>query len=124
VARTVRYLTDPRRRTAVVLTSIATTGLVVFGAYATISGPPPKVEAVVYFKPDATTAQREAVRAACPTVGGAVQEPPDRNGTAASRAYPLRYDITKASTQDRAALYRCVQGQPDVAGISQFTQGQ
>jgi hypothetical protein len=124
MVRTVRFLADPRRRTAVVLASTATIGLVVFGVYATAEGPPPRVEAVVYFAPDATDAQREAVRAACPTVGRAVQEPPDRDRLATSRVYPLRYDITGASTADRAALFRCVEGRPKVIGISQFTQGQ
>jgi hypothetical protein len=122
--RGISYLADPRRRTAVVLIGLATIGLIVFGVYATLDGPPPKVEAVVYFDPDATTAEKEAVRAACPTVGTARQVPRDTNNLATSRAYPLRYDISKASTVDQAAIYRCVERQPKVIGISEFTQGQ
>lgn len=124
IRQTIGYLTDPRRRTAVVLAGLATVGLVVFGVYAVLDGPPPKVEAVVVFDPDATAAQKEAVRAACPTVGGALQEPRDTNNLATSRAYPLRYDISQASSADKAAIYRCVQGRPEVVGISEFTQGQ
>ncbi|WP_041939528.1 MULTISPECIES: hypothetical protein [Frankia] len=122
--RAVRYLVDPRRRTAVVAIALAAVGLIVFGIYATLSGPPPKQEAVVYFTPEATAAQKEAVRAACPSVGRAIQEPKDRNNLAVSRAYPLRYDVAKASTADRAAVYRCVHDQPGVMGMSQETQGQ
>lgn len=124
IMQVIRYLVDPRRRAAVVMAGIATIGLVVFGVFAITQGPPPKVEAVVYFSPDATAAEKDAVRAACPSVGGARQLPPDRNDLAISRVYPLRYDISQASTNDRAAIYRCVQGQPKVVGISQFTQGQ
>lgn len=123
-ARAVRYLTDPRRRTAVILTSLAAVGVIAFGAYATISGPPPQQEAVVIFRPEATTAEKDQVRAACPTVGLAVQLPPDRNKLATSRVYPLRYDVARASTDDRAAVYDCVYRQPGVLGINQETQGQ
>ncbi|EIV90967.1 hypothetical protein [Frankia sp. QA3] len=123
-ARAVRYLADPRRRTAVVAITLAAIGLIVFGIYATVSGPPPRQEAVVVFTPEATAAQKEAVRAACPSVGRAIQLPRDRNNLATSRAYPLRYDVAKASTADRAALYKCAHDQPGVAGISQETQGQ
>ncbi len=122
--RAVRYLADPRRRTAVVAITLAAIGLIAFGIYATVSGPPPKQEAVVYFTPEATTAQKDAVRAACPSVGRAIQLPKDRNNLATSRAYPLRYDVAKASTADRAALYKCVHDQPGVNGMSQETQGQ
>ncbi|EFC85413.1 hypothetical protein [Parafrankia sp. EUN1f] len=124
IRQTLDYLADPRRRTAVVLGALATAGLVAFGVYAVVAGPPPQVEAVVVFDPEATTAEKEAVRAACPTVGKAIQEPPDRNGLATSRVYPLRYDISQASSVDRAAIYRCVQAQPKVTGMSEFTQGQ
>jgi hypothetical protein len=98
--------------------------LATFGVYATTQGPPPRVEAVVYFAPSATVEQKEAVRAACPTVGNAVQLPPDSNGLASSRVYPLRYDIAGASASERAALFKCVQAQPNVIGISEFTQGE
>ncbi|WP_101831770.1 hypothetical protein [Frankia canadensis] len=115
---------DPRRRTAVVAITLAGIGLIVFGVYASTSGPPPQQEAVVYFSPDATKAQKDAVRAACPSVGKAIQEPPDRNNLASSRVYPLRYDVARASTADRAAIYACVHRQAGVVGINQETQGQ
>jgi hypothetical protein len=98
--------------------------LATFGVYATTQGPPPRVEAVVYFVPSATAEQKDAVRAACPTVGNAVQLPPDSNGLASSRAYPLRYDIARATAADKAALFKCVQAQPNVIGISEFNQGE
>jgi hypothetical protein len=119
-----RYLTDPRRRTMVFAITLAAVGLLAFGVFATVSGPPPQQEAVVYFTPEATTAQKDAVRAACPSVGKAVQLPPDRNHLATSRVYPLRYDVAKASTADRAAVYTCVYHQAGVLGINQETQGQ
>ncbi len=123
-APAVRYLTDPRRRLAVVLISLAAVGLIAFGVFATLGGPPPQQQAVVYFDPAATVVEKDAARAACPSVGQAVQLPPDRNDLAINRAYPLRYDVAKASTQDRAAVYACVSRQPGVVGMSQETQGQ
>jgi hypothetical protein len=119
-----RYLRDPRRRTYVVLGAIATIGLVAFGVYAIVAGPPPTVEGVVVFTADTTPAQKEAVRTACPSVGGAIQEPPDHNNLDLTRVYPLRYNLTKASSSDRAKLFECVQGRPGVIGISTETQGQ
>lgn len=104
--------------------TLATIGLIAFGVYASVAGPPPQQEAIVYFTPEATPAQKDAVRAACPSVGKAIQMPPDRNNLATTRAYPLRYNVVAASTADRAAIYKCVQAQPGVAGISQYTQGQ
>jgi hypothetical protein len=119
-----RYLAEPRRRTYVVLAALATAGLIGFGVYAIVAGPPPTVEGVVYFTGDATPAQKEAVRQACPSVGGVIQEPPDRNNLQLTRVYPLRYNLTKASSSDRAKLFECVQGRPGVIGISTETQGQ
>ncbi len=119
-----RILTDRHNRRWVVLGALALAGLIAFGIYATVAGPSPRVEAVVYFTPTATDAQKDAVRAVCPTAGGAVQEPPDHNNTQSSHVYPLRYDITSASAADKAAIYRCVHAQPNVIGISEFTQGQ
>jgi len=121
---TQRYLLDRRRRPAVLLGLVALVGLVAFGVYAVVAGPPPTVEAVVVFKAETTDAQKEAVRAACPTVGGAIQEPRDANNLALTRAYPLRYNLTKASTADRAKIFECVQRQPGVTGITTETQGQ
>ncbi len=82
-----------------------------------------KVEFVVYFTPEATDQQKEAVRNACPGVGQAVLEPRDRSDSKAARTYPVRYDISKASSLDRSAVIRCVSGQPGVRGISQSDSG-
>ncbi|WP_307874548.1 hypothetical protein [Frankia nepalensis] len=124
LAEAARYLRDPRRRVPVVFGLICLVGILVFGVYAVLEGPPPRVEAVVVFTAQATEAQKDAVRAACPTVGGAVQEPPDRNDLAITRVYPLRYNLTDASTGDRAKVFACVQGRPGVEGITTQTQGQ
>ncbi|MBX6391119.1 MAG: hypothetical protein IRZ08_19365 [Frankia sp.] len=124
MGRAWRYLIDPRRRTAVVFALIALAGLVAFGAYATMAGPPPKVEAIVVFDANATDEQKEAVRTACPTMGEAKLEPPGDPAVASNRAYPVRYDLSGASAADKAALYRCVQAQPGVIGITEYTDGQ
>lgn len=76
-------------------------------------------EFVVYFTPEATDVQKDALRNECPGVGTATLKPRDRSDSAAARAYPVRYDITKASTQERSAVIQCVNGKPGVRGISQ-----
>ncbi|MCK9924639.1 hypothetical protein MXD61_22700 [Frankia sp. AgPm24] len=124
VGRAWQYVWDPQRRLAAVGVALAAIGLIAFGVYASVSGPPPLQEAVVYFDTDATKAQKDAVRAACPTVGKARQEPPDRNNLATSRVYPLRYNVSEATTEDRASLYACIYRQPGVRGVNQETQGQ
>jgi len=124
LTRMTRVLTDRRHRAAVVFGALAMIALIAFGVYAVVAGKPPTVEGVVYFVPDATPAQKDAVRAACPSVGTAIQEPPDHNNLASSRAYPLRYNFTRATTADKAAIYRCVQRQPGVMALSEYTDGQ
>src|SRR3712207_1052787 len=73
-----------------------------------------KVEFVVYFMPEATDQQKEGVRNACPGNGQAVLEPRDRSDSKAARTYPVRYVISKASSQDRSDVIRCVSGHPGV----------
>lgn len=80
-------------------------------------------ELVVSFQPKATPAQKLAVRESCPSVGKAVLEPPDRNKLASSAAYPVRYKVTNASTQEKAAIFACVGRQPGVRGIDDVTGG-
>jgi hypothetical protein len=82
-----------------------------------------QVESVVYFNADATDVQRDAVRNACPGVGHARLEPRDRSDLSTARTYPIRYDITKASTQDVAQLTSCVAAQPGVKGVSTTRDG-
>jgi hypothetical protein len=78
-----------------------------------------QVEFVVYFTPQATDQQKDELRNACPGVGKAVLEPRDRSNLASARTYPVRYDITKASSVERAGVIKCVSTQPGVRGISQ-----
>ena len=75
-------------------------------------------EYVVHFAPGTPTAAARAVGEACPRFGKAVLEPPDRNNLAASRAYPVRYDITSATTDDKTALLRCLKKHAIVRGVS------
>jgi hypothetical protein len=82
-----------------------------------------QVEFVVYFTPEATDQQKDAVRNACPGVGRATLESRDRSDLQTARTYPVRYDISKASSQERAAVIRCVSMQPGVRGISQSDNG-
>jgi hypothetical protein len=44
-------------------------------------------------------------------------EQPDRNRQAIARAYPVRYDITDASSSDVANLSDCLQGEAFVNGF-------
>lgn len=76
-------------------------------------------EYVVHFAPGTVTSIARAVGQACPGVGKATLEPPDRNNLATSRAYPVRYDITNASSRDKAELLTCLKKQPTVRGVSE-----
>lgn len=67
-----------------------------------------KSELVVVFKTTPTAAQVATVRQSCPSSPGAILEPADRNELATSRRYPIRYDVTKASGAQKAAIYRCL----------------
>ena len=75
-------------------------------------------EYVVHFAPGTPTATARAVGNACPRFGKAFLEPPDRNHLATSRAYPVRYDITNASSKDKAALVDCLKTHKIVRGVS------
>jgi hypothetical protein len=75
-------------------------------------------EYVVHFVPGTPTAPARAVGEACPKFGKAFLEPKDKNNLATSRAYPVRYDITNASTADKNALLSCLKKSPLVRGVS------
>ena len=75
-------------------------------------------EYVVHFAPGTAPATARAVGEACPQFGQAKLEPPDRNHLATSRAYPVRYDVTNASSADKAALTDCLKKYPIVRGVS------
>jgi hypothetical protein len=74
-------------------------------------------EYVVDFVPGTPTDQAKLVGQACPGVGKATLEPADRNKQAISRAYPVRYDITNASSSDKAALAKCLKTFTIVRGV-------
>ncbi len=74
-------------------------------------------EYVVTFAPGTATATARAVGEACPRFGNATLEPPDKNNLATSRAYPVRYDVSKASSADKAALTNCLKKYPIVRGV-------
>jgi hypothetical protein len=75
-------------------------------------------EYVVHFAPGTADATARAVGAACPQFGKAKLEAPDRNHLATSRAYPVRYDVTNASSADKAALTDCLKKYKIVRGVS------
>ncbi len=79
-------------------------------------------EYVVHFAPGTPTATARAVGEACPRFGKAFLEPPDRNNLAASRAYPVRYDITDATSEDKTALLTCLKKHSIVRGVSDSNQ--
>jgi hypothetical protein len=75
-------------------------------------------EYVVHFAPGTAEATARAVGEACPQFGKAKLEPPDRGNLATSRAYPVRYDVTHASSADKASLTSCLKKYPIVRGVS------
>ena len=75
-------------------------------------------EYVVHFAPGTANATARAVADACPQFGKAKLEPPDRGHLATSRAYPVRYDVTHASSADKASLTNCLKKYPVVRGVS------
>ncbi len=76
-------------------------------------------EYVVTFSPGTADATARAVGDACPQFGKAKLEPPDKNHLATSRAYPVRYDVSKASSADKAALTDCLKKYSIVRGVSE-----
>ena len=75
-------------------------------------------EYVVHFAPGTPTAPARAAGEACPKFGNAFLEPKDKNNLATSRAYPVRYDITNASSADKNALLACLKKHSIVRGVS------
>jgi hypothetical protein len=76
-------------------------------------------EYVVTFAPGTAPATARAVGDACPQFGKAKLEPPDKNHLASSRAYPVRYDVSKASSADKASLTDCLKKYSIVRGVSE-----
>lgn len=75
-------------------------------------------EYVVHFAPGTQVGPARAVGNDCPRFGKAVLEPPAHNKLATNRVYPVRYDITNASSDDKAALLSCLKKHSIVAGVS------
>ncbi len=71
------------------------------------------------FAPGTATADARAVGEACPTFGKATLEPPAKNDLATSRAYPVRYDVTDASNEDKSALLSCLKKHKIVRGYNE-----
>jgi hypothetical protein len=109
-----------RRAVLLVIGGAALIAIVAWGASKVGQGG--KSELVVIFKNTPTAEQVAAVRAGCPSSPGAVLEPADRNQLATSRRYPIRYDVSKASTDQKAAVYRCLSHFPNMS-VSEETTG-
>jgi hypothetical protein len=76
-------------------------------------------EYVVQFAPGTPYEQARAVGEACPSFGKATLEPVANKNLATNRAYPVRYDITNASSRDKADLTSCLQKFKIVRGVSE-----
>src|SRR3954447_4978464 len=98
-----------RKAAILVIVGAALIAIVAWGA--TQVGQGGKTELVVIFKTTPTAEQIAAVRKNCPSSPGAVLEPPARNNLATTRRYPIRYDVSKASGAQKAAVYRCLSTQ-------------
>lgn len=75
-------------------------------------------EYVVQFAPGTAVATARAVGDACPVFGKAKLEPPATGHLATNRAYPVRYDVSDASSADKAALTSCLTKYHIVRGVS------
>lgn len=75
-------------------------------------------EYVVQFAPGTAVATARAVGDACPQFGKAKLEPPASGHLATNRAYPVRYDVSDASSQDKASLTDCLKKYSVVRGVS------
>ena len=95
-------------RKAVVLAIVGAALIAIVAWGASRVGQGGRSELVVIFKNTPSEQQVAAVRASCPSSPGAALEPPDRNHLATSRRYPIRYDVSKASSAQKAAVYRCL----------------
>ena len=95
------------------------TALALIGVTASCATKSRSVEYVVTFAPGTATATARAVGEACPQFGKAKLEPAAKNNLATSRAYPVRYDVSNASSADKAALTDCLKKYPMVRGVSE-----
>jgi hypothetical protein len=75
-------------------------------------------EYVVQFTPGTPTSVMVSVGKACPGSGKATLEAVGNKKLATNRAYPVRYDITKASDDDKSRLLACLKKHAIVRGVS------
>ncbi len=75
-------------------------------------------EYVVQFAPGTATPVKVAIGKDCPGVGKAKLEAVANKNLATNRAYPLRYDITNASDDDKSRLLACLKKYKIVRGVS------
>jgi hypothetical protein len=74
-------------------------------------------EYVVQFTPGTATSVMIAVGKDCPGSGKATLEAPGNEKLATNRAYPVRYDITNASDDDKSRLLACLKKHTIVRGV-------
>ena len=79
-------------------------------------------ELVVVFRPDATRADHARVREACKDLPGVVAEPLTTSMLPATIRNEVRFDISKSSDRQRAALYTCLQRDPSYLGADEPNQ--
>lgn len=74
---------------------------------------------VVVFKPDATVADADRVRAACDGLPNVRAQAPDATARASGRRYPVHFTVAGGSASDKSRLYECLNRDPAVAGASE-----
>lgn len=107
----------PSRLLRLILVQV--TALALIGVIAACATKSRSDEYVVTFAPGTAAATARAVGEACPQFGNAKLEPAAKNNLATSRAYPVRYDVSAASSADKAALTNCLKKYPIVRGVSE-----
>ncbi|MDQ6648792.1 MAG: hypothetical protein M3Z02_01525 [Actinomycetota bacterium] len=79
-------------------------------------------ELVVVFQPGATRADHARIREACKDLPGVVAEPLTTSTLPATIRNEVRFDISKSSDRQRAALYTCLQRDPSYLGADEPNQ--
>lgn len=83
-----------------------------------------KREVVVVFKPGATAADRDRVRAACAAASPHASPEPQGPGTLkSSRVNDVRFRVDKADDSELNRLYGCLTKDPAVRGVRLPDQG-
>lgn len=106
----------------VVVGLVGLVGLAASGCSASASRGLSSSEMVIVFAPNVTPAQVAAARRRCDGVGGAKAEKPGPDN-AATRANPLRFDVTGLDSVAQAKLANCLTDQPGVRGFTTENAG-